>query len=229
MTEQSVSDVVLAMADADPDLPERAKLLVLAALDSEQALLAELDQTGPAISQPAPEPTPATQPAHAFLTSIEVSGFRGIGAKTTLTLAAEPGLIIIAGRNGSGKSSFAEAAELALTGNSYRWADRSAQWMSAWRNLHQPNPCAIRIGLAEEGVGATTIGVDWAPDAELDRRTVWTQRPGGKREMGIHSLGWDVAMQLYRPILSYEDPRAHVSWHRSGPPCPPAAGPGHQT
>jgi ABC-type branched-subunit amino acid transport system ATPase component len=205
VTEQSVGDVVLAMADADPGLSERAKLLILAALDSDEALAAELEHTGPAVSRPTPEPEPVGRPARAFLTSIEVSGFRGVGAKATLPLAAEAGLIIVAGRNGSGKSSFAEAAELALTGDSYRWADRPAQWMSAWRNLHEPDPCAIRIGLAEEGVGATTIGVDWAPDAELDDRTVWTQRPGGKRETGIQSLGWTSVMDLYRPILSYEE------------------------
>lgn len=204
MTEQSVGDVVLAMADNDPDLPDRAKLLILAALDSDEALAAELDQASTR-TQPAVRSESNTRPARAYLTSIEVNGFRGIGAKATLPLAAESGLIIVAGRNGSGKSSFAEAAELALTGKSHRWADRPAQWMSAWRNLHQPDPCAIRIGLAEEGSGTTTIGVDWAPDADLGNRTVWTQRAHGKREPGIGALGWDTAMDLYRPILSYEE------------------------
>jgi hypothetical protein len=204
VTEQSVGDVVLAMADNDPDLPDRAKLLILAALDGDEALAAELDQASTR-TQPAVRSESNTQPVRAYLTSIEVNGFRGIGAKATLPLAAESGLIIVAGRNGSGKSSFAEAAELALTGRSYRWADRPVQWMSAWRNLHQPDPCAIRIGLAEEGSGTTTIGVDWAPDADLGNRTVWTQRAHGKREPGIGALGWDTAMDLYRPILSYEE------------------------
>lgn len=205
MTEQSVSDVVLALAGRDPNLPERAKLLILEALDSEEALAEALDQPTATSATAAAPSEPATAPVRAYLTSIEVNGFRGIGAKATLPLAAESGLVIVAGRNGSGKSSFAEAAELALTGDSYRWKERTAQWMSAWRNLHQPDPCAIRIGLAEEGVGVTTVGVDWAPDAELGERAVWTQRPGDKREPGIASLGWDDAMRLYRPILSYEE------------------------
>jgi energy-coupling factor transporter ATP-binding protein EcfA2 len=205
MTEQSIGDVVLDMADEDPALPERAKFLILTALDSAEALAAELEQSTPPPTRAVTDREPADEPVRAYLTSIEVTGFRGVGAKATLQLTAGPGLIVVAGRNGSGKSSFAEAAELALTGNSYRWADRPAQWMSAWRNLHEPDLCAIRIGLAEEGVGATMIGLDWAPGAALDDHSLWTQRAGAKREASISSLGWDTAMKLYRPILSYEE------------------------
>ncbi|HET6483139.1 MAG TPA: AAA family ATPase, partial [Actinoplanes sp.] len=57
-----------------------------------------------------------------FLESIEVAGFRGVGRAVTLELQPRPGLTLVIGRNGSGKSSFAEAAELALTDDSMRWA-----------------------------------------------------------------------------------------------------------
>src|SRR5438046_2184555 len=57
----------------------------------------------------------------AYLTSLTVEGFRGIGPKQTLTVSPGPGLTIVVGRNGSGKSSFAEALEVALTGDSKRW------------------------------------------------------------------------------------------------------------
>ncbi|MFH9470381.1 hypothetical protein ACH4LT_24340 [Streptomyces clavifer] len=43
-----------------------------------------------------------------FLRSISAAGWRGIGPATTLELRPEAGLTVIAGRNGSGKSSFAE-------------------------------------------------------------------------------------------------------------------------
>lgn len=209
MTEQPITDVVFELAVADPDLPEHAAGLIVAAMDGEAALRSELDPdtatTPPTIRPITTESTEIDSPIGAYLTSIEVSGFRGIGKRATLALTPGPGLIIVAGRNGSGKSSFAEALELALTGSSFRWADRAAQWMSAWRNLHQPVPCSIRIGLAEEGSGPVTVGVDWSPDADLTDRTVWTQRAGAKREPGIGSLGWETAMALYRPILSYEE------------------------
>ena len=45
-------------------------------------------------------------------------------------------LTLVVGRNGSGKSSFAEAAELALTGVTRRWEGRAAVWREGWRNLH---------------------------------------------------------------------------------------------
>ena len=56
----------------------------------------------------ADEKTKATTHAGAYLTSLTVEGFRGIGPRQTLTLTPGPGLTIVVGRNGSGKSSFAE-------------------------------------------------------------------------------------------------------------------------
>ena len=44
-----------------------------------------------------------------------------------------PGLTLVVGRNGSGKSSFAEAAELAVTGESRRWSHNTAA-RTGWRN-----------------------------------------------------------------------------------------------
>ena len=72
----------------------------------------------------------------AYLESITVEGFRGIGAKRTLELAPGPGLTLVIGRNGSGKSSFAEAAEILLTGTNSRWANRSSY--SGSSNTCQP-------------------------------------------------------------------------------------------
>jgi ABC-type molybdenum transport system ATPase subunit/photorepair protein PhrA len=38
------------------------------------------------------------------------------------------------GRNGSGKSSFAEALEFAITGSSYRWENKAKLWADTWRH-----------------------------------------------------------------------------------------------
>lgn len=73
-----------------------------------------------------------------FLRSIAVQAFRGIWPKVTLHLPPGPGLTVVIGRNGSGKSSFAEAAELVLTGDNKRWSDRTAVWKEGWRNFHEP-------------------------------------------------------------------------------------------
>lgn len=205
--EPEIADAVLDLAEKDSCLSDEATLLVMAALDSETELAAALnqDRTAPSIEQGSATDQ-AIEPVGAYLSSITVRGFRGIGPQSVLPLHPGPGLTIVAGRNGSGKSSFAEALELALTGNTFRWNKKKHQsWFKHWRNLHCGTPCEIRVRLAEDGVGITTVGVDWAPGAELGDRKTWTQRPGQRREDGIQALGWDRALELYRPILSYHE------------------------
>jgi hypothetical protein len=67
------------------------------------------------------------------------------------------------------------------------------------------SPCEVRIGLAVDDVGTTTVGLDWADGAALGDRATCTQRVGKRREQGLANLGWDAAIELYRPILSYEE------------------------
>jgi recombinational DNA repair ATPase RecF len=188
--EQSVQDAILQLLDADSDLDDAARDLVLGAL-------AEVVDHYDGGSTADVSPT--------YLTNITVSGFRGIGSTAKLDLHPAPGLTVISGRNGSGKSSFAEAVELALTGSSYRWRGKQALWSESWRNLHKPNPCALRVGFTREGSGPFKVGVDWKADAELEDRTQWTQRDGGQPTAGIDRLGWADPLELYRPVLTYEE------------------------
>ncbi|WP_264033528.1 AAA family ATPase [Mycolicibacterium duvalii] len=147
----------------------------------------------------------AAEPAGAYLTSISVAGFRGIGPQATLPLRPGPGLTVVAGRNGSGKSTLAEALELALTGTNSRWKNKPAIWSQDWRNLHVGDTSQIRVGLAEEGAGTTVIGVDWSVGAiAVDECTTWVQRAGKKQE-NVATLGWDSALEMYRPLLSYDE------------------------
>src|SRR5262245_2130960 len=92
--------------------------VVLAACDGRDALEAFLRE-GEVAEKLAGER--ATHAADAYLTALTVEGFRGIGPAQTLTLNAGPGLTLIVGRNGSGKSSFAEGLEVLFTGDSKRW------------------------------------------------------------------------------------------------------------
>lgn len=189
--------------DADDALADDAKYLVLAALEGDAALDA-LVPGGPPGAHEAAETEPAPPPAGAYLKSITVQGFRGIGDRATLELQPKPGLTIVCGRNGSGKSSFAEALEVALTRTSYRWNERSAQWGSGWRNMHASVPPEIHVVLAQEGVGKTVVGVTWdGDDLRAIRPTL--QRQGEKREEGVEGLGWSSPMEAYRPLLSYEE------------------------
>lgn len=90
---------------------------MLAATQGPDALEAHLAGDGSAPAAQATGAPLATAPPKAFLEQIAVENFRGIGERARLPLVAGPGLTIVSGRNGSGKSSFAEGLELLLTGD----------------------------------------------------------------------------------------------------------------
>ena len=208
MADDRLKNYVLRCADDDPDLTEDARLAVLAALGDPDDLAHVLgnEVTSPDLVDALTTPEgAATEPVGAYLKSISVQGFRGIGPQVTLALPPGPGLVVVAGRNGSGKSTLAEALELALTGSNSRWEDKAVVWSQNWRNLHAGEPAEIRIAITEEGAGVTTIGVEWpAGEIGVDEMKTWVQRPGQKRE-DTSVLGWDAALEMYRPLLSYDE------------------------
>lgn len=95
--------------------------LVEAALRGEVALAAVLSADNlPGVQRAsASERRTRTRP-RLFLEEIAVQGFRGAGQRTTLALPPGPGLTLVVGRNGAGKSTFAEGLETLLIGTSLR-------------------------------------------------------------------------------------------------------------
>ncbi|PPJ22150.1 recombinase RecF [Nocardia nova] len=189
------------------DLPDEVGLLILTAFEGDQALDDYLGGSTPA--QYAVEPAAAETASEArgtFLTSVQVEGFRGIGPATTLNLRPEPGLTIVAGRNGSGKSSISEALELTLTDSAFRWAGKkSTQWRDQWRNLHHPT-ARVAVSLVEEDNEPVVVTLHWTDDeTDVNQHTTRTQRRGGKQQIGRGDLGWDGPLQRFRPILSYDE------------------------
>ncbi|WP_063065066.1 ATP-binding protein [Nocardia violaceofusca] len=140
-----------------------------------------------------------------FLRSITVNGFRGIGPKTTLDLQPAPGLTLVVGRNGCGKSSFAEAAEFAITGDNKRWSDRGRIWRDGWRNLHDGEAPAIEVELQTESAeNPLTITGTWGAGAGLDDGS-WTTRRKTSEPMPLDRDDLARPLELFRPFLSYSE------------------------
>ncbi|MEV6214241.1 AAA family ATPase [Nocardia sp. NPDC051833] len=189
MCSDRIAEVVARELAADPAVEGRVAECVLAAL-------AEADGDRAA---------PDSGDTGVFLRSITVHGFRGIGPTATLRLNPGPGLTLVVGRNGSGKSSFAEAAEFALTGGNRRWDGRSTAWREGWRNLHEPDLARIEVDLLTAGEEAElTVATHWAPGSELGEAQ-WTERRGTDRTVAIDPRSRRGRLDLYRPFLSYSE------------------------
>ncbi|ULN42473.1 AAA family ATPase [Mycolicibacterium crocinum] len=205
----SVESEVWELLDADDAVADETVYLVAAALQGDEELADQLGGDLPSPTRPDTQSPAASAPLRAFLRSITVSGFRGIGPRATLELNPYRGITVISGRNGCGKSSFAEALEYALTGESYRFANRAKHWRDSWRNLHSGNPTAIEVDFAMEpdddrSGSKVAIGADWAAGADLSECRRWSQIHGQKREP-VSALGWDQALLTHRPLMSYDE------------------------
>src|SRR5687768_12279 len=183
---------------------EQWKYLVLGALESDQELAAAITGGNPEVALKA-QTKPAPAPRVAYLKSVTVEGFRGIGKPATLDLPTGPGLTLVIGRNGSGKSSFAEALELLLTGDTFRWKDKKSKvWKEGWRNLHHKQ-AAIEAEFVIEGEKApATLKRQWADGAPLEGVATSVQVQG-KPKTDFEALGWKAPLVSFRPFLSYSE------------------------
>lgn len=176
--------------------------LVLAACAGEAQLDAALSNgaTAPQVAAAA-----EGRPGAVYLRALAVEGFRGIGPQQVLEVQPGPGLTVISGRNGSGKSSFAEAAELLITGENRRWSEKSLVWKEGWRNLHYPERTAIRGDFAiEDAPGGTVVTREWPAGSDLDDG-VATFQQHGRAKQSLAAAGWRRPLELYRPFLSYNE------------------------
>jgi recombinational DNA repair ATPase RecF len=204
--DDALLDVVLERLDKVP-LDQIAERLLMAACDSDASLAAEL--LGQGQGEVERRVGPRAEPAGAYLRSITVGGFRGIGPEASLELEPGPGLTLVVGRNGSGKSSFAEGLEVLLTGNLRRW-ERHPAWRAGWRSLHEQGSARLAAGVVIEDAGPAVVERTWKPDAAFTESQA-TVQVAAERRAGIERLGWQEALVSYRPFLSHSELEAFFS------------------
>lgn len=202
--DDALIDVILGRIDGDASLSEGTTDLLLAACQGDDALSAALGGAHPRRPPGTADGRPAPEAASAYLASITVEGFRGVGRATTLELRPGRGLTVVAGRNGSGKSSFAEGLEALLTGSAAR-LDSYTVFRDGWRNLHQGDPARVSAEFHVEGSpGTTIVERKWAAGADLDEGTC-TVQVAGEKVTGLDRLGWGHDVTQYPPFLAHSD------------------------
>src|SRR3954452_9228313 len=169
------------------------RTLLLERLDA-SAAAPETKRVIEAMADAGTPPADAVAAPPVWLRSVTVEGFRGIAAPATLALEPAPGLTVVVGRNGSGKSSFAEGLELLMTGALKRWEKRPRAWTDTWQSLHHDGPTRLAAELLVEGEARpVTLAQEWPHGASHDDAS---GRAAAAATLAEH--GWDRRLASFR-------------------------------
>ena len=197
--------ILIERLAADEGLEEGAVDLILAACEGETELEAALIGNAAPRTVASEQPELEVEAPGAYLSAITVQGFRGVGPPAELELTAGPGLTLVVGRNGSGKSSFAEGLELLMTGENRRWSKRTSVWTGGWQNLHFEYETVLSARLQVDGKpGATRMERLWEHGEALSGGALTATASDGAAT-SLDELGWTAALNRYRPFLSYNE------------------------
>ena len=201
MADAALLTLVATRLDVEPPPTDGAGELVLAAFQDAEALAAAVrGQVHPAVHRV--ETRDGISAPAVYLSSLDVEGFRGIGDAATLTVDPGPGLTLVVGRNGSGKSSFSEALEMLLTGTNQRWKGRNKVWQDGWQNLHHRHTRVAAQFTVDGRRQVLTLQREWPDGGAVDSSAL---RIDGKAAPSLGQLGWAQPLADYPPLLSHNE------------------------
>ncbi|MBF4163202.1 ATP-binding protein [Nocardioides acrostichi] len=143
-----------------------------------------------------------------YLTEVQAQGYQGIGGEQSLSIELDPtpGITVIHGANGSGKSSIADAIETALQGRVREPAlEGRGGNVPIWEREH----CGRDVQQATVALTLRSGSNSLRLRCCIDRSgttTEWSARQssdGADREIDLSATGWLSAVTGYRPVFSY--------------------------
>jgi energy-coupling factor transporter ATP-binding protein EcfA2 len=199
MPDTALLGLVVDRIEAEPPA-EGAGDLILAAFQGADVIDAVLGG-GPGSPKTGAGIAKAAASEAVYLTAIEVEGFRGIGPPSTLTIDPGPGLTLVVGRNGSGKSSFSEALEMVLLGTNQRWEQRVKVWRDGWQNLHHRHTRVAARFTVDGRRQPLDVARIWKDGAGVDGSTLTIDGKPAPPD----ALGWGQQLAAYPPLLSHNE------------------------
>ena len=149
------------------------------------------------------------------ITNIRVQGFRGIAAHLDVALDPTPGITVVHGANGSGKSSLCHATEVALRQNT---SDHQPTTSGSSRSGQRPiwDPVLTAVGHDEARVTIMLtrrnqqLELTWRGNDDFDGQTeaILTDPDGTSQNVSMDFV-WRSAVDAYLPTYAYAD------WERS--------------
>ncbi len=200
MPDTALLSLVVDRIDAHPPAAGAADL-ILAAFQGAASVDATLRGDGGSTLASAAHIAATATPAAVYITAIEVEGFRGIGPPSTLQIDPGPGLTLVVGRNGSGKSSFSEALEMVLLGTNQRWEQRVKVWRDGWQNLHHRHTRVAARFTIDGRKQPLDVARVWKDGDGVDGSTLTVDGKTASPDV----LGWTQQLAGYPPLLSHNE------------------------
>lgn len=159
---------------------------------------------------------PAASGAVWWLIRVEVSGIRGIPESgMALDFEAGPGITIVHGANGSGKSSFAHGIDMAIHGSTAGGVVRAsgvAGKARVWAPVpvHDQAPSGrVQLVLQQSTGDKLALTVKVPRDGEVEIQA--TRTPvGGVEEAVTLGSGWRAAAVAYSPVFAYAEWESYI-------------------
>lgn len=141
-----------------------------------------------------------------LLERVSIQNYRGVSNRDPLTLAFDPspGITVLHGLNGAGKSSVSDAIELGLSGETSGAERGKAGKAALWEPIHLSrgsDSARIEVTLRCQGE-RLLLQADLGADDIVTSHTARLQTEQGEEEVTL-GASWNEALKSYQPVFAY--------------------------